>query len=401
MKILMLSPTLPWPPNRGSKIRIYYTLRELARAGHEITLVALSQEPAADGVKALQSHCAELRIAHDKNRAPAMAALRALFSNKTYRVAKFESAEFRKEIRQALRDNYDVLWVHFLETMAYLPEWAVIKNKPILLVVDQHNADELMWSRFAEHGALGVKLFAKWNLRKFRRFQRGVIHWIDVLLEVSQEETDFMRERIPSSIQIWTVPNGVDTDHFSPHRLEKREPIILFCGGLDRVRNIEAVKRVARGVFPIVKSAIPGAQFWVVGRNPAKEVLALQSEQVGIYVFANVEDVRPFYEMAKVAVAPIRLGGGTKLKIFEALAMGVPVVTVPNHGVDGASETYLRVGHTDQELAYHVLQLLEDEEQRVQAAREGLDFVKARYSWRAIIADVDARLRQFIQDKRR
>ncbi len=109
--------------------------------------------------------------------------------------------------------------------------------------------------------------------------------------------------------------------------------------------------------------------------------------------------MRPIYEQAKVAVAPLHLGGGTKLKLLEALAMGVPVVTTPGNRVDGADASYLRVGYTNREFAYHVIQLLEDEEKRLEAARAGLTFVRTYYSWQAIIANVATRLRQLFQEE--
>jgi len=399
MRILMLSPTLPWPLNMGSKIRIYHVLRELARAGHEVTLLTLAHEPYnSDDLEPLKTYCRELHVIPAKNRPRLQAVLKSIVSRKPYRVAKFESLEFKQAVAQALQKDYDILWVHFLETLAYTLQLPARKYKPLVLV-DQHNADELMWWRFAKYGSLGSRLFAMWNLWQFKRFQSKVIGRVDVLLEVSQEETEFVRQRVPSSIHIWTAPNGVDVDYFSPKRLEKREPVILFCGGLDRLRNVEAVKRFAKRIFPFVKKAVTEAQFWIVGRNPVHEVLILQNN-ADVRVYANVDDVRPFYENAKVAVVPLRLGGGTKLKVFEALAMGVPVVTTPDHGIDGASELYVRVGKDDEEFALQVIDLLRDETKRMQAARAGLEFVKERYSWQAIMGNVEAKLVKLVKTRR-
>jgi len=392
----MLSPTLPWPLNMGSKIRIYHVLRELARAGHEVTLLALAHEPyGPDDLVALKAHCQELHVIPVKNRPRLQAAVKSIVSGKPYRVAKFESREFKQAVAQALQRDYDILWVHFLETLAYIPQMPA-RNDKALVLVDQHNADELMWRRFVKHKSWGSRLFAMFNLRRLKRFQSKVIGWVDVLLEVSQGETEFVRQRVPSSIHVWTVPNGVDINYFSPTRLEKHEPVILFCGGLDRLRNIEAVKRFAKQIFPLVKKAVTEAQFWIVGRNPVGEVLALQNN-ADVCIYANVDDVRPFYENAKVAVIPVRLGGGTKLKAFEALAMGVPVVTTPDHGIDGASELYVRVGKDDEEFALQVIGLLRDETRRVQAARAGLEFVRKRYSWQAIMGDVEAKLEKLVK----
>lgn len=222
MRVLMLSPTLPWPLNMGSKIRLYHVLRELARAGHEVTLLALAHEPyAGDHLEALKPYCT-LHVVPIKHRSRSKAALQAFFSTKPYRVVRFDSPEFRRRIAEALGEIWDIVWVHFLETMAYLP-LGVLKEKPFLFVLDQHNADERFWATYAQEGPPWIQLFAWQNLWKLRWFQKHALKWVDVVLSVSNEDAEFTRSRLPDpSTEVWVVPNGVDTETFQPFGKEKQ-----------------------------------------------------------------------------------------------------------------------------------------------------------------------------------
>ncbi len=184
MKILMLSPVLPWPLNIGSKMRVFYVLRELSRAWHEVTLVANSHEPYNEvDLYILRQCCAELHVIAAQNRSREKTALRSLFYNMPYGVAKFESKRFKQVIAQALREHYDIIWVHFTETLAYIPE-EFEQEKKTLIVLDQHNADERFWRTYASQGPPWIRFFAIQNLIKLRRFQTRLLQRVDVILSV-------------------------------------------------------------------------------------------------------------------------------------------------------------------------------------------------------------------------
>ncbi|MEM2676186.1 MAG: glycosyltransferase [Candidatus Bathyarchaeia archaeon] len=397
MKVLMLSPIFPYPLNTGAKIRIYYVLRELARGGHEVTLVCLDEE----GIKPLElevikSYCRRLEIVPVKLKSRTWTALRALFSHKTYGLAKFESVELRKRIADTLCEPYDVVWVHFMESLAYLPDFS-LHPKP-LVILDQHNADELFWANYARSGLPWVRFFAWQNIWKLRRFQRQVLKMVDVVMSVSEEDAAFTRMRLSNpSTQVWVVPNGVDTEYFQFRSDEERQNRIIFCGAMDIFMNIDAVVWFAKNVFPKVREAIPDAEFWIVGRNPAPSVRALEMIP-GVYVTGRVEDVRPYYNKAKVAVAPFRYGGGTKLKVLEAMALGVPVVATPigSQGLGVEPGRHLFVADNPEVFPQHVIMLLDDEVLRRQIALNARRLVEQKYSWESIVRESIARLEQMI-----
>ncbi|MEM4202673.1 MAG: glycosyltransferase [Candidatus Methanomethylicaceae archaeon] len=397
MKVLMLSPIFPYPLNLGAKIRIYYVLRELARAGHEVTLVCLNEE----GIKPLElevikSYCRRLEIVPVKLKSRTWTALRALFSHKTYGLAKFESVELRKRIADTLCEPYDVVWVHFMESLAYLPDFS-LHPKP-LVILDQHNADELFWANYARSGLPWVRFFAWQNIWKLRWFQRQVLRIVDVVLSVSEEDAAFTRMCLPNpSTQVWVVPNGVDTEYFQPQSNKERQNRIIFCGAMDIFMNIDAVVWFARNVFPKVREAVPDAEFWIVGRDPTPDVRALGAIP-GVYVTGRVEDVRPYYAKAKVAIAPFRYGGGTKLKILEAMASGVPVVATPIgcQGIKAVSGRHLFIAERGEVFTNWVITLLREGALRERVAVEARRLVEQEYSWQGILREPISRLEQLV-----
>lgn len=389
MRIFMVSPTLPWPLDMGDKIRIYHVLRELARVGHEVTLLTLAHEPYdPDDLEPLKTYCRELLVIPIKNRPRLHAAIKSIISRKPYRVAKFESQKFKQAVAQALQKDYDILWVHFMETLAYVPQ-SYTRKKRLLVVLDQHNADERFWETYAREGWPWTRLFAKINLWQLRKFQTLALKRVDVIMSVSKEDADFTQTRLPNpATQVWVVPNGVDTESFRLPDTAERKNYIIFCGAMDVLMNIDAVEWFARRIFPKVRKTVPDAEFWIVGRDPVSRVKALNSLP-GVRVTGRVEDVRPYYTEAKVAVAPFRYGGGTKIKVLEAMALGVPVVATPVgcQGIEVMSGKHLFKEENEKAFAQRTINLLQDERLRRRMAAEARRLVEERYSWHAIMRD--------------
>ncbi len=396
----MVSPTLPWPLDMGSKIRIYHVLRTLALMGHEVVLVALrhasDQEAQPD---ALRPYCADLRLVPVEHRSRVRAAVRALLKAKPYRVAKFETPAFQQEIARALQDHYDILWVHFTETLAHVPPFTVGTQRP-LVVLDQHNADERFWMTYARQGHPWVRGFARFNLWQLRRFQQTILQVVDVVLSVSAEDAEFTRKRLPrTTAEVWVVPNGVDTAYLKPAEDRGRRNVVIFCGAMDVRMNVDAVKWFARHVLPRVRKVIADVEFWVVGRNPGPSVKALASLP-GVRVTGRVADVRPYYAQARVAIAPFRYGGGTKLKVLEAMALGVPVVATPVgcQGIQASVGKHLLVAQTAEAFAESVVTLLRDETRRREIAAAARRLVEAQYSWEGILRQGISRLERRVEE---
>jgi sugar transferase (PEP-CTERM/EpsH1 system associated) len=399
MKILMLSPVIPWPPVTGSKTRIFHILKELS-GRHDITFIARSDgsEKEAD-LRHVKEFCARL-VVFPGARSRGAAVFYSLFSRQPYRVVKFQSPGFQRKVNQILdEEDFDLVWANRLNMMSFL-EFSRIAGKPV--VVDQQDADEQVWIGLAGKGNWAARRFAARNLRRLRRFEKSAMPRVDQLISVSAEDAAFMSSRFPGLRPLWVVPNGIDTEHFRPSSAGKREdkPVILFCGSLDITMNIDAVLWFAAEVFPSIRRESPAVEFLVVGRRPAARIKGLAKRE-GITVSGNVPDVRPYYNEARVAVAPFRLGGGTKLKVIEAMAMGVPVVSTAAgcRGLDVTDGVNIVIADEPAEMSRRIVALTGDRKEREKIAAEARKLVEERYDWKRTLRGLGEKLERLAADK--
>jgi len=338
-----------------------------------------------DHVNEMAELCSEVQTVRH-SRPTRLALARYCLLGESYRVAKFANAEFTSAVERTLDEGaFDFVWAHHLSTVKILPTPV---EPPVIL--DQHNAD--YWSSF-EHGGFFESLFARSNRRRLDSLRGHQRSHVDLILSVSAADADLTREWA-GDVPVWVVPNGVDLSEFTPDApASAASDDVLFIGSLDRRRNVEAVDWFGEHAWPAVRADHPSATFTVVGRRPTEAVEALSSKP-GIVVEGEVPDVKPYYEGAAVVVAPFLLGGGTKLKCVEAMAMARPLVTTPKGiaGIDAVDGTHALIRDRDDEFGRAVAGLLADPERRDEIATAGRDLVRSNYSWEQIMADVTNRL---------
>ena len=399
MRILVLSRAFPMPLNSGEKIRTYYVLRELSKR-HEVTLITLfHQRSELDYLEGLKQICQEV-YPFKLKLLKKISAAKVIFSKYPWEVIAFYKKEVKAKIRQLLSSHdFDIVWVNFLSMAVYLDHDLASRS---IIILDQHNADQLVWRKYAlESDNIAMRLFAGLNLKRVTSFQRKVANVVSVVVSVSEEDATFTRNQLPADIAVWTVPNGIDIEYFQPSSGDhKDKSVIMFCGSMDTVMNVDAVLQFAREVFPLVREKVPDSEFWIVGRNPPKQVHHL-SRRGFIKVTATVEDVRPYYDKAKVFVAPFKFGGGTKLKILEAMAMKVPIVStsVGCQGIDVMNNAHLVVEDDMERFAKTVTDLLMDERRRAELAKEARKLVEEKYSWISIMKNLESKLMKLVNQR--
>jgi glycosyltransferase involved in cell wall biosynthesis len=264
------------------------------------------------------------------------------------------------------------------------------------LVLDEHESEGLLWRQYLRHGSLAKRAFAVVNLIKLPAFQRRLMSQVAAVLSNSEREADFTRRYAPPGVQVWAVPNGVDTEVFAPPQLDgNRRNAILLCSGLAVYRNRAAALWFARRMFPQVRREVPDAEFWIVGSNPNREIWRL-AESPGIHVTGAVEDVRPYYAMAKVAVAPYRYGEGTKIKVVEAMACGTPMVStsIGCQGLEVMDGRHLLIADNETDFSRRVIELLRDPEQGQAMATAARALAVEKYSWQGLISALEPKLQE-------
>ena len=255
-----------------------------------------------------------------------------------------------------------------------------------------HNVESLIWQRLWETETQALKRrFIGRQFRKFEHFERWAYSTFDCSIAVSDEDARLIRQRFAGK-RVEVVDNGVATAHFEPSPYRQRDPKrLLFLGSLDWRPNLDAVKLLLNDIFPSVRAQEPGATLAIVGRKPADWLRQQALKQPGVELHADVADVRPFLAAAGLLVVPLRIGGGSRLKILEALSAGLPVVT-SRVGVEGLHlemGRHVTVVDGDKETARAILQLMKDPETARQQAELGRERILERYDWSGLADRLD------------
>lgn len=390
MRILAICPDLPWPLHGGPPLRIYHTLRVLNDKGHKITLLAGSQEDAK--VPEELEAITEVVEIFPTSQSPRWVQLaKSLFSLQPYPAASFATPGYRKAVKDILDDQagWDVVFANFLILVDGIAEADPV-DAPVVL--DQHESEVEIWDEYARKGNLAERLFARLNLLKVHRARKRAWEHLDGVICVAEEEIEELREFAPKDTQLLLAPNGVDTAFFDPKGappIPERDPSIILCAGMNVRRNEKAAKRFALDIFPRVREEMPGGTFWIVGANPPKSIREL-AKLPGVKVTGTVPDVRPYYEKARVAVIPHKFGGYSKLKLAEAMAMGLPIVATRS-GAKGApdSDKLVKLAKNEEAFAREVIQLLQDDKLSAQLGEEGRSVAVKKMSWDVIIDQLE------------
>ena len=400
MRILWLKSDLLLPLDKGGKLRTWHLMRHLARR-HEITYLAFREpdQPAAD-VEGMKEVAA--RVETITRREPAKSTLRFyvdaalhLVDPLPYAVGKYRSAEYRRRLEALLaRERFDLIVCAFLFPAVNLP-----KRLPCPAVMFTHNVESEIWRRHAETktGVLGRLLYGA-QYRRMLRYERRELARFDGILAVSDADRDTFTRLYPGAISqpVHVVPTGVDTDYFEPASSDPQSRAMVFTGSMDWLPNEDAMLYFCREVLPAIRAEIPDASLAIVGRTPTPAVKKL-AEEHGVTVTGRVDDVRPYMKEAAVYIVPLRIGGGTRLKIFEAMAMGKAVVstTVGAEGLPVTDGEHVRLADEPAAFARAVVHLMRDldERRRIEAAARAL--VVARYDWSAVAGELESALQRF------
>lgn len=389
MHILWLKTELLHPVDKGGRIRTYHMLREL-KARHRITYLTLDDGADPGAAERAGEYCDRLiRVPFRATRkyTPRFYATLAmqLLLPLPYTARKYRSSRMRDAVADVLRQgDVDVLVCDFLAPSVNVPDGV---GCPTLLF--QHNVEAVIWQR---HYAVARNPLKRWFLhsewRKMRAFERRECARYDAVVAVSEvDRATIAREYHVSTAH--AVPTGVDTEYFKPTGNVRADPLnLIFTGSMDWLPNQDAVRFFAREILPRVRAQVPDVTFTVVGRNPGPDLHALARAH-DIRVTGRVEDVRPYLEAAALFVVPLRIGGGTRLKIFEAMAMGLPIVstTVGAEGLPVRDGVHLVLRDDPAAFAGAVTRLLQDPISARALASRGEALVRERFSWSAVAAE--------------
>lgn len=388
MRILWLKTELLHPVDKGGKIRTYNMLRELKR-DHEITYLTLDEGSDENARSLADEYCHELVVIPHKTRPKFSAGFYAelagnLISPLPYFLKKYESSKMRTAIEEQLRrKTFDVIISDFLQPSVNLPE----NLSSPALVLFQHNVEAMIWKRHYEVQTNSLKkVYLKNQWLKTLNYEREVSHRFDLVIAVSQEDAEMFRKDYGIA-NVIDVPTGVDIDYFRPRNDGQVRPnSLVFTGSMDWLPNEDAMQYFTKEILPLVRKRIPEVVVTIVGRNPYPSLVELSERDKGVIVTGRVDDVRPYIDNASVFIVPLRIGGGTRLKIYEAMAMERAVVST-SIGAEGLPVTpgkEILIADTPEEFAESVIGLLGNSETAQELGRTAATRVRNEFGWEQV-----------------
>jgi glycosyltransferase involved in cell wall biosynthesis len=380
MKILWVNTNFMHPTTKGGQIRTLEMLRKLHER-HEIHYAAIEDPTQPEGPARAHEYCSKVypfRHSMPDKRSPAFAlqVAASLFQSQPIGITRFCVPGMGQALEQlAEKEKFDRAVCDFLTPASYFPR---IERA----VVFQHNVETVMRQRYAQHvsSALGRWYFHLQAQRMFR-FEKEICCKAGHVVAVSEQDACTMRQMFGVK-RVSAVPTGVDVDYLGG----PPQPIttdLVFVGSMDWIPNIDGMQWFVSEVLPIIRRTRPGCSLAIVGRMPPPSITAMAEQDPRITVTGTVPDIRPHLWSSAVSIVPLRIGGGTRLKIYESMAARVPVVstTVGAEGLEIHPPDDIRIGDSAEQFAADCLELLADSDLRARQAAAARDLVASRFSW--------------------
>jgi glycosyltransferase involved in cell wall biosynthesis len=380
MRILWVSPGFLHPTNRGGQIRTLETLKRL-HARHEVHYVAFDNPAQPEGVQRAHEYCSQaypLTLDVPQRRSPKFAVqlLSNLLSSMPLSLSRYRSTAMREQISQLRRElAFDSVVCDFLTPA---PNFADMSS----VVLFQHNVETMIWRRHVEQSPDPMrKTYFKLQAERMFDWERRMCRAAARVIAVSPQDAELMRKMF--GVEASNVPTGVDLDYFRRPLDAPRAADLVFVGSMDWLPNSDGVNYFVRAILPLIWQRKPDCTLAIVGRSPSAAMEALAKLDARIKVTGTVPDVRPWLWGASVSIVALRIGGGTRLKIYEAMAAGTATVStsIGAEGLDVAHPANIRLADTPDAFAEQCLSLLGDAGQRESVAAKARELVTSRFSW--------------------
>jgi glycosyltransferase involved in cell wall biosynthesis len=406
MKTLWVNSNFMHPTTKGGQIRTLEMLRHLHR-WHEIHYVAIAnpaqpEGPARAHEYSYKSYPFPYRVPSKASPAFYAELVRGLFSATPVAVERFHPPGMRAFLEDLIRkERFDCAVVDHLAPTSYFPDLPHA-------IFFQHNVETVIWRRHLEHASnLLRRAYFKLQADRMYRYERRVSQASGHIVAVSQTDADEMR-RLFDVTRVTEIPTGVNIEYFRPPGTDLSVPRrvlcaawgvpsgpgsvpgfaadLVFVGSMDWLPNVDGVLYFVREILPLIRRARPETTLAIVGRTPPPKIAQLAAADPLIQVTGTVPDIRPYLWSSAVAIVPLRIGGGTRLKIYEAMAAQIPVVstTIGAEGLSVNPPHDIRLADTPAHFAAQCLEFLTSPELRARHSRAAWEMVNANYSWEQV-----------------
>jgi len=398
MNILWVKVGGLWPVNTGGRIRSFHIISELSRRNRVTVLTTHMPGENSDELRRQLPLCERVdsySYAPPKVRSKHFlwALFRSWFSALPVDLWKARVPALRNEVSLLLeKEKFDICVADFLFAVPNIPFGGEVP-----LVFFAHNVEYMIWKRLCENDtSLLRSLLLSIEWRKVRRYENKACRIADLIVAVSPEDRDLLTANIPES-NACAISTGVDIDYFRPMGTAEVQAELVFTGSMDWHPNEDAILYFIKEILPLIRKDHPMVSLTVVGRNPSLQLIK-EAFKYGVRVSGTVSDIRPYVANAAVYIVPLRIGGGTRLKIFEALAMGKAVVStrVGAEGLPLENGKHFMCADEPEHFAQAVVSLLQDPGRRREMGAAGRELVAGHYSWEQVSREFEEDCRNLI-----
>ena len=375
MKIFVLLPRIPYPLEKGDKLRAFNQIKQRAKR-NEIILCALNDNKKVneqDAFHALQPYCQSINFIKITKPQIGLGLVRAFIKGLPMQCGYFYNRKAAKKVNALIaKHKPEMLFCQLLRTAEY------IRHKDIPKTIDYQDIFSYGMKRRADVASFVTRPIYNMEYRRLCRYEAAIFDDFDVKTIISAPDRDLFPHERRNEILI--VPNGVDHERYHPMDREKKYDLV-FTGNMSYAPNVNAVEYLANEILPIVWKTLPEVKMYIAGATPDPRVKKCANEK--IIVSGWLDDIRTAYAESRVFIAPMRIGTGLQNKLLEAMSMRLPAITSPlaNASLGAKPNEEILVGSNAQEMAQHIITLLTDKEKADRLAQAGFDFTNHVYDW--------------------
>jgi len=377
MKLVFLTSRFPYPLEKGDKLRSYHFIKELSHK-NEVILISLNESKVdEEHLKHMKSIVSEVHVFHLSKISRYFNTFLALFKNIPLQVGYFYNPFVKKKIKKIINtNNPEHIFCQLLRTTEYVKKLIYPKTLDYQDVFSHGVKRRIIKSKFFLRLALQIEY------KKLMAYEEKVFEYFENKIIISETDRDLIPHIDKDKIQV--VPNGVDFEYFNPELFQNspKKYDLLFTGNMGYPPNIDCSLFIAKKVIPLLNLTYPSLTLCIAGANPHSVLTKLN--QKNITVTGWVDDIRPFYAASKIFLAPMQIGTGLQNKLLEAMSMGLPCITsnLANSALNAKPNVEILVADNAEEVARHIVTLMEDKEFAAKLAENGKKFVLENFSWK-------------------
>lgn len=404
MRILQLTPRLPYPPDEGGRIGIFNLTKYLSSRGHEITLLCLTANQVENiraNIQELKKWC-DVEVVYENTKTKLWGLLLNLFFRIPYTISKYHSRKVKDAIREILsKEKFDIVHIDSLH-MAYYSRF-INREFSLPIVLREHNVETTIMERFYKNQKnLFIKFYAYLQWKKLRRYEAKTCGAFDKCFMITKEDEEKITKMNPG-VKSCIISAGVDISYFYPLKVKEEPFSLIFVGNMRWFPNVDGVLWFHNEVLPRIKEIFSEVKFYIVGHKPPIEVKELGKKDKNIIVTGFVKDVRPYVAKNSLYVVPLRIGGGMRLKILEAMAMEKPVIStsIGAEGVEAANGKDIIIADNGKNFAERTIKLLKNKDYRKRIAKNGKKLVEEKYKWESILEKLEEKYVEVVRRRKK